>query len=134
MVVAAAASVPTTISPPSIESIARDDEDERINPATLAINLAIGLSAGLYVVWGFMLVTQINTETGGRKWFPEWYLNTGQSRMDKAKLGGWWFMAAVFWPVPVLDYVGRRLARRWKKGGNDGRVDLNAMPDFDGVL
>ncbi|KAG6026813.1 hypothetical protein E4U41_001163 [Claviceps citrina] len=77
-----------------------------------------------WVVFGAMCILCINGRGRAGRWVPEWYLDSGGTRWDKAAVGAWWLAVMVLWPVilpcAAVGGVSRRLAG-WRAEGRKKR-------------
>ncbi|KAG5996902.1 hypothetical protein E4U52_005511 [Claviceps spartinae] len=84
------------------------------------VKVLIPISIVGWLAFGAICVLCLNGHGRAGRWIPEWYLDSGGSRWDKAAVGAWWLAVVFAWPVILPSVAVRSLSgrvRRWRASG-----------------
>ncbi|KAG6032531.1 hypothetical protein E4U40_006143 [Claviceps sp. LM458 group G5] len=84
------------------------------------VKVLIPISIVGWLAFGAICVLCLNGHGRAGRWIPEWYLDSGGSRWDKAAVGAWWLAVVFAWPVILPSVAVRSLSgrlRRWRANG-----------------
>ncbi|KAG6318177.1 hypothetical protein E4U22_005630 [Claviceps purpurea] len=88
------------------------------------VKVLIPISIVGWLAFGAICVLCLNGHGRAGRWIPEWYLDSGGSRWDKAAVGAWWLAVVFAWPVILPSVAVRSLSgrvRRWRAKGRGRR-------------